>query len=301
MYNDKQYKGLLYGVELEIEAVGLYAIGEEFDEESEEYVTVEPEIPLGWELRQEDSIAGPEVVFAGPTSFTDSCILISNLFRDVSQQGYSPSPTPRGSMHVHVNVSDLNYSQLSNFIMACAWAEPLLIEAAGKGRKGNLFAMSYATAPQGWHDIVNSVRNQQLLLCADTHYMAINFRQISKHGSVEFRMGPSMRDATQAIGWLHLIHLVAKEAREAEIAPDTPPAFIEELLQVVPAAARNKVLAQAKRQAGEIWFKLNAPSIPVKPWPFTEQPIISANEFVTSDVVSDWASISLSPAPTPLV
>lgn len=144
-----QFYGKVYGIELEIEAAGLYEVDEHYDEETDEYTAIDPIVPQGWLREQEDSIVGVELISDRPYTFEESVINIQRVFMDITRQGYMPLRTPRGSTHVHANVADLTWDQMRHFVAACAWAEPALIELAGKGRKGNLFAQSYGNYPSG--------------------------------------------------------------------------------------------------------------------------------------------------------
>lgn len=285
--------GERYGVELEIEADGLYSEEEVFDEDLDEYRSVEVDVPSGWTVVEEHSIQGAELIFAGPRSFNEGCALIEKLYKDIQRQGYEPRRTPRGSTHVHVNVSDLTWKQLGHFVMAAAWAEPYLIELAGKGRKGNLFALSYATAPNGWADVIESIRHEQRLFNFDTHYMAINFRQIVRHGTVEFRMGPSMRNAEEAIAWFEMIREVAVVGRNEEVTADVAPAFVELFQELLPPGCRTRIRVQAERQARDVYRRLTRPpfveELPLPP-PLVSEPLLSVNEIPASIGISDLAA-----------
>lgn len=257
IYNTPSFLGLVFGVELEIEAEGLYFREEYYDEDNDCYELSEPNIPRGWVQHTEESICGTELVTAFPTTFDKVCDDICNLFDDIERQGFRPLRTPRGSTHVHVNVSDLSWEQLRSFVMATAWAEPALIELAGKGRKGNLFALPYKTAPLGWENIIQSLRFNQFMYNSDTHYMATNFSPVLRQGSVEFRMGPSARNANDAVTWLGYINEVAKAGRQDKITASAPPVFMQELMKGLPS----RVFEAARRQAYAVEAAINRPHV----------------------------------------
>ena len=245
------YKGLLFGVELEIESPGLYCM--QFNGDDEEPEEVYPDLPPGWQLMEEHSIDGPELASDRPYSYDTTVANIEGAFRDIARQGGKPIRTCRGSTHVHVNCQDLTWGQMRKTVLACAWAEELLIERAGKGRKGNLFAMSYRTAPLGWADIINSVRERKFRLYRDTHYMAVNFSSLTNLGTIEFRMPPSARNAEDAIEWLTYIKDVAEAGRQEGSwlwnAEFTHPMWLNGLLSDIPELRREGVLKRARAQA----------------------------------------------------
>lgn len=258
IHTNPSYKGKVYGIELEIEAPGLYEQDEVFNSITEEYEMHTPEIPGGWLREQEDSIQGVELISAEPQDFMTSVSMIHSVFHDIQRQGFTPIRTPRGSTHIHANVADLTWDQMRSFVMACAWAEPVLIELAGKGRKGNLFAQSYETTPVGWYNIIEWCRRKSMGQVLDTHYMAISFSPMNYLGSVEFRMGPSARNAEDAIRWLSCIDLVVSHGR-TQLVDLREPEFLQELMSKMDVKKQELLRAKAKKQAEEIFYGINEP------------------------------------------
>lgn len=251
-----QFKGTVYGIELEIEADGLYCMEEKYDTEEETYHNIDPIIPTGWLREQEDSICGVELISDKPYDFHTSVKNIQRVFADIEKQGFRPVRTPRGSTHVHANVSDITWEQMKSFVMACAWAEPALIELAGKGRKGNLFAQSYENTPIGWTNIIEWCRRKEFYRNVDTHYMATSFHPMTYLGSVEFRMGPSSRTANEAICWLTIIDAVVSEGRYSRVTMEEP-SFLPFLLEMIDHKARARLKDKGARHAAEIWHGMN--------------------------------------------
>lgn len=263
IHRSPAYYGPLIGVELELESPGLYLPIEHFDEDSDELVEEEVDIPAGWLREHEESIQGVELISNGPKTFEETVVNIDSLFDDIERQGFKLQRTPRGSTHVHCNVADLTWEQMRSFVMACAWAEPFLIEIAGKGRKGNLFAQSYATTPLGWRNIINWCRHENISPALDTHYMATSFSPMGYLGSVEFRMGPSARNREEAIGWVSLVHAVACAGRNDVVTDDggTVISLLAYLGKGMAERVFTKCMQQAERQAQEIWEDLNEPVV----------------------------------------
>lgn len=260
VHSAPQFKGKVYGIELEIEANYLYCVEEEYDSETDETTQTEPDIPAGWLREQEDSIVGVELISDRPYPLHQSIENIERVFADIERQGITPIRTPRGSTHVHANVADLTWEQMRSFVMACAWAEPVLIELAGKGRKGNLFAQSYETTPIGWANVCDWVRKKEFTQNIDTHYMATSFYPMSSLGSVEFRMGPSSRNAADAIQWLWCIDRVVSVGRESEVGLEEP-SFFSSWLLIFRQDKQNLLRRKAAKAAAEVWGLMNEPYV----------------------------------------
>lgn len=288
------YKGLVFGVELEIEAEGLYYPDEVYDEEDEAYHTIDPVIPKGWSREQEDSIQGVELISAMPVGFEESVENIERLFADIKKQGYMPIRTPRGSTHVHVNVADLTWTQMAHFMVACAWAEPALIELAGKGRKCNLFAQSYDTTPLGWNPAIQWIRKRRVYQNVDTHYMATSFYPMAYLGSVEFRMGASARTADEAITWLSYINAVAEDGRTLPITDAECPPFMDFLTGMLDEKVRERVIRKGARNAREVWQALQEPYEP----PVVRGRKKKAPNVIFDDLTEIPQAIAVTPVPT---
>lgn len=292
VHHKPQWVGKLYGVELEIEAAGLYDPVEIFCDEDDCYHTEDPDVPRGWLREQEDSIEGVELISNRPYSFVDSANNIVRVFLDIERQGYSPIRTPRGSTHVHANVADLTWAQMRHFVTACAWAEPALVELAGKGRKGNLFAQSYETTPIGWNPVIDWVRQESINQTWDTHYMGISFYPMSYLGSVEFRMGPSARNSDEAIDWLSKIDLVVDAGRDLPINASEEPSFMHLLTSQLDPKTRERVIAKGRRHAEEVWEAMLEQYIPP---PQPRQRIKSAMDMLGEAALSHYTT---EPTPT---
>lgn len=291
IHSSPQFKGKLYGVELEIEAEGLYCVEEHYDSENDEHTSIDPVVPEGWLREQEDSINGVELISDRPYPFEVQVQNIERVFKDIERQGFQPIRTPRGSTHVHANVADLTWDQMKSFVMACAWAEPTLIELAGKGRKGNLFAQSYETTPIGWHPVIHWVRRREFYQQVDTHYMGTSFHPMTYLGSVEFRMGPSARTAEDAIRWLKCIDAVVTAGRETVVTDREPP-FLEHLISKFQKEKQEQLRKKGRRNALEVWYTINEKYVaPPKPKRGQKK---SLADYVAEYETTDWLT------PTPI-
>lgn len=278
-----KHTGLKFGIELELECDGLYA--PIYDDESDEFLPCE-DIPKGWRQMEEHSIQGIELVSTGPKEYHQAVQETLDLFEDIARQRFRLHRSCRGSTHYHVNCQDLEWNQLKRTVLACAWAEPILMELAGKGRRGNLFALSYFDSPLGWADIIRAVRLRQMDCFNDTHYMAVNFHSLLIHGTVEFRMPPSSQCADDVIKWLDRIKLIAEAGRGRgpyRVSAGPPPTWVRLLARDIPEGRREKVLAKCVEQVKEIYEQINAKiyrRIP-PPFPWVLTPSTSLDQTIT--------------------
>lgn len=258
-----KYRGLLYGIELELEGHGLYeAYYPDPSDEDEDPELTEPVVPAGWSWHEEHSIHGCELVLSQPQPYEVAASLMADVFRDVARNGWTLVRSPRGSTHVHINVQDYTWEELGNAILACAWAEPFLIELAGKGRKHNLFALSYANAPLGWAHVIECYRNKNNSMNSDTHYMATNFETLFGMGTIEFRMGPTARNYDEAMWWFDKIRIVAEACRGERVDKQTIPSFVRSLAAgITNSWRRDACYAQAARNAREVGLQLAQPGL----------------------------------------
>jgi hypothetical protein len=97
----------------------------------------------------------------------------------------------RCSVHVHVNVLDLEYQQLLAMIYAYYLLEEPFMTYCGKQRKGNNFCLRLSDAEGQLEAAMNLVKYGEqgigFLQHDFSRYSALNLEALQKYGSVEFR------------------------------------------------------------------------------------------------------------------
>lgn len=126
----------------------------------------------------------------------------------------------RTSVHVHVNVQDMEFSEMLAFIYTYLLLEEPLVHFAGKERKGNRFCLRLQDA-EGILDTLNilfrygkdglgHINKEQI------RYASVNIGALLTYGSLEFRAMKGNIDPEFIGDWCALLHRVREFAREAK-------------------------------------------------------------------------------------
>lgn len=136
----------------------------------------------------------------------------------------------RTSVHVHVNVQDLDEVQVLNFIYLYLLYEESLVDFCGEGRKANRFCLRLQDA-DGLSEVLHHIFTRGLFGIKEfrednIRYSSINLWPLVKYGSLEFRAMKGTHDPELLIPWLTAL----KELREKATKPNTTPALIRKEL-----------------------------------------------------------------------
>lgn len=116
-----------------------------------------------------------------------------------------PNFSFRTSVHVHVNVQDMDEEQVISFIYAALLLEEPLVNFCGNTRKGNRFCLRIQDADFSLHTLSQMFRNgfESALRFTENHirYAAINLASLKKYGSIEFRSMRGTLDADVLSTW----------------------------------------------------------------------------------------------------
>jgi hypothetical protein len=113
----------------------------------------------------------------------------------------------RCSIHVHVNVQDMNFSKITTLGLVYQTVERLLFNFISPERYNNIFCVPWAEAGVSFK-LVKRFTDAALSKKAvrDWYkYTALNFAPIARQGSVEFRHMEGTADVERILTWLRLI------------------------------------------------------------------------------------------------
>lgn len=164
------------GIEIEVEGDGLYK-GK----------------MVYWKAIRDGSLRGKdnaEYVLSAPVKRKDVTkvlqyfrkTMIKNLcVLDLSSQ--------RTSVHVHINVQDIDFTQIINYFCLYSIFEDALVKWCGANREGNLFCLRLKDASYLIDHVANIVATGSWYGFGsnDIRYASINMAAIHKYGSMEFR------------------------------------------------------------------------------------------------------------------
>lgn len=126
---------------------------------------------------------------------------LTNLLTEVLDRQCSFSP--RTSIHVHLNVQDLDVTQVADIVMLYTIYEKLLYRYAGRGRMKNIYcvpiaettfldAMTERNLGSGWSDNYGK-------------YTGLNLAVLSRYGTLEFRHMHGTFNVEKLAVWLNFI------------------------------------------------------------------------------------------------
>lgn len=230
-----------------------------------------PVVAKTWNVHTDGSLRdGIEFVSAGPQNPKDVGVQVKALSAECSKLKYTPVFSYRTSVHVHVNVGDLNYVQLVNLWTLYTVFESVLFEMAGPERKGNVHCISPVDATQvtkrlrfmfkddpGDKEGFNFSDGRQRLMSRDMRYAAFNWASVRQFGTIEFRIHRGTADPVQIQAWVDALMCLKLAARDTFKDPQE---IVEQLSLQTPAEIAATVFGRDHfvttnlgRFTGEIW------------------------------------------------
>ena len=179
------------------------------------------DIPPFWDVHHDGSLRGNQtaeyVTYSGLkfNSVKDSLKILCSEFLLNETWLYK---SDRTSVHVHVNVLDMEYKKFWNFFFLYMIFEELLMNLCGEDRKGNLFCLRnedaegllFALEPIITQGDINKIKY------IEYKYAALNFSAINKYGSLEFRGMRGTGDFNLIYKWVDILWNMKQVANEYE-------------------------------------------------------------------------------------
>jgi hypothetical protein len=161
--------------------------------------------------------SGIEYVFTDPLYGTGITMALDNMQETLTQQ--PPTVTDRCSVHVHMNVSDMDMDQLLSLIILYLIFEKTLVKYHGGNREDNIFCVPFYKAPQPLDNLYHlfksggsSISTTQAVFNQFVKYNAFNIGAIMQHGSVEFRHMAGTADMSKVLDWIKIIQHLKRAA-----------------------------------------------------------------------------------------
>ena len=187
-----------------------------------------------WEAKPDGSLRnnGREFAFRRPLFGKDITEALAELNRAFATQGIVPDCSERTSVHVHIDVRDMDADQLLRMVVLYLVLERTLVRHCrtyGVDREENIFCLPHYIAES---DITHIAQLLTAVVKEDARllrqavgemekYHALNLRPISTFGSVEFRHMPGTHSIEDIMEWVRIIQCIKKWAINNQIAPDT--------------------------------------------------------------------------------
>lgn len=212
------HKGLV-GIEVELEGMGYF------------YDYIEKGgIDLGfWRVITDGSLRdnGLEFVLSEPLSGHDLLETISLLDKTITDfskgRGKPPSVSERTSTHVHVDVRDMNFNQLTHYIILFIVFERSFFKAFGDG--GERANNNYCT-PTHMSDKVQTLNtiltggygNKYDVINHSSKYSSLNLKAIHKLGSLEARLHEATWKGSELTLWVNVLLSLKTYCLENELS-----------------------------------------------------------------------------------
>lgn len=187
------------GVEIEVEGVDL------------------PMETALWSRERDGSLRGEdngEYVLRRPVAYQALPAAFAELQEAFDEAGAIIDHSNRAGVHVHINVQQLTFVQLFNYITLFLIFEEPILELCNRFRRGNHFCLRAKDAGYlpdllrraAEEDSVHSLNTE------DIRYAAMNVTSIFKYGSVEFRSLESTSDFGRIQAWCDLLYTLKQSA-----------------------------------------------------------------------------------------
>lgn len=191
------------GVELEIENIDYYSNNSAL-----------PNIFVLWNAVPDGSLReGTEFIFDGPKkgmNITDALDTMQSFLDVYKRNSKPPLITDRCSVHVHLDVTDLDKDQLNNLIQVYYLVERVLFQHINPLRiKNNYcraltdssfkYTLKHLLKNESPYDLIHIIKSE----C--DKYSALNVLPVSNFGSVEFRHHHGTLDMAKVLEWINII------------------------------------------------------------------------------------------------
>lgn len=197
------------GIEVEVEGLTY---------NREYYQSYDNPVQSHWNVVRDGSLRGgnsAEFVFKEPMFGTDVIDALNVLYDSIGDIPFST----RTSVHVHLDVRDMSYSQLLNLVIIYLLVEPILfslvkqervenpycapLRACGSYLSGIRRCLSSSSSDGYFSSLGNSSGNK---------YTALNLLPMATQGSIEFRHKEGTTDISSITQWVNVILALKKYA-----------------------------------------------------------------------------------------
>lgn len=176
-----------------------------------------PSLAQYWASHRDDSLKdhGCEFVFRNPMFGADAYEALKVLMDLGTAHQFKCSL--RAGLHVHLDVRDMETSQLIGLIVLYTILEPLIFDWVGNNREHSIYCVPLFKADESLADAVRVVRAVQFdekhegskntynSSFKAARYAALNLNALSKFGSIEFRHMKTTLSMDKVVDWVNII------------------------------------------------------------------------------------------------
>lgn len=173
-----------------------------------------------WDVIEDGSLRnrGMEFVFGVPMYGADVVETVTSLIPLFQRLNVTPVLSERTSVHVHLDVRDLEYSQLLNLVLVYLLCEPYFFAVGGEDRKNNAYTTPLAQSENYLTRLGIALRSGDTpdgdlfrsRINSDVKYSAFNVAPVITQGSVEFRHHRGTYDTGTILNWVNMVLAVKR-------------------------------------------------------------------------------------------
>jgi hypothetical protein len=167
-----------------------------------------------WQAVEDGSLrSGTEFIFDGPLkgiNITDALDVMGDFLGAYLRDGKPPKVTDRCSVHIHLDVSDMDKDQLNNLVAIYYLVERVLFQYVDPIRSKNNYCrpLTDSTFKYVFKKLLKNDNDYDLIylvkqLCEK--YSALNVLPISTFGSAEFRHHQGTTNMKDVLNWINII------------------------------------------------------------------------------------------------
>lgn len=219
-------------------------VGIEIEVEGENLKAVDNAV---WRSENDGSLRGHfpqtacEYILTKPIPVKDVTVALEGLREELKDAIFAFSY--RTSVHVHLNVQQLEFKELLSMMYTYYLLEEPLMNFCGKTRKGNNFCLRLSDA-EGVLDFVSSMFEWGAdginnIPGDNARYAAMNVEAIKKYGSVEFRGMEGNMDVNRIQTWCDILVSIREYSKDKD-----PKAVYEDFMKYGALGFVQKVLDQ---------------------------------------------------------
>lgn len=200
-------------------------VGIEIEVEGHEPLPVAPRNSC-WLSKEEGSLRyhGREYITNEPQLLDNNLLkALTILSESLNKKDIVIENSPRTSVHIHVNVTDLHMTQMWTGVCAFWLVENMLLEYCGPERVSNLFCLRIQDAEGVLKYVQRDLNSDRPLFnhlnTDQVRYAALNLNAASKFGSLEVRCMRGTTDPILIYNWSKLVHRIIHEAHKKHNNP----------------------------------------------------------------------------------
>lgn len=185
-------------------------IGVEIEAEAANRLPGSGSIPGDWAATTDGSLRGNaiEYVSAFPIRIDALQTHVNGLKEAIKRHGTRINHSFRAGVHIHINACHLTLDQIADFASTYYILEHALTRYCGNNREGNLFCLRLEDAEAPLFFLENALMKNDFhqFETDNIRYSALNFRSLSRHGSLEFRAMETTPDFEKVIPWATMLY-----------------------------------------------------------------------------------------------